>query len=97
MLTFFSNKQQEEDSGGVGDDREKRKVMKQDTIKDNEDDEKLDNNGITDMTMKAMNDVTNGDDDNENNQVMTVIRRSERLNRKKDEFKDFIIYDMLEK
>ena len=29
------------------------------------------------MTMKAMNDVMNEDDDNEDNQGMTVIRRYE--------------------
>ena len=37
------------------------------------------------MTTKATNDVTNEYDDNEDNQGMTVIHRSEQLKRKKDE------------
>ena len=75
MLTSFRNKQQEEESGG--DERKKRKVTKHDTIEDNKYDEELDDNGITDTATKATNDVTNEDDDNEDNQGMTVIHRSE--------------------
>ena len=51
-------------------------------------------NVVTESGTKQTDDVMNDDEEDEG---MIVIRRSERLKRRRDEFSDFLIYDVVEK